>query len=332
MAVVVFYGCFMVSPGLGAEESPSGPLYQSNRFPTLLMVMTPVPHSPDPAPGRFHFNLQTDYTSVYINKQSGDYQVLTDMEIGVVTPRFSARAGKNLTFSVSVPFISYNGGFLDEILEDYHDAGHFPDYGRSSRPDNEFACVVEKNGKTWFSPEQGGFHPGDSRVDLEYSLIRHPAFAGSLMYSLKLPTGDADRGFGSGGVDQGLFALTRMTAGNFSLYLSPGVIFPQDPETRGADISYDTMYTLFTGIEYTRSRAWSFMVQLNTMTSPLENTGIDTLDDPGVELALGFTRRWDNVKASFSFCEDLSGTAPDFTVHAGIEIDFDISGKDGEKS
>jgi hypothetical protein len=85
------------------------------------------------------------------------------------------------------------------------------------------------------------------------------------------------------------------------------------------------MATLFAGLEYIYSPAWSFAAQLNTFTSPLNDTGIDTLDRPSVELAFGLTRSWGrNTRASFAFCEDLSGPAPDFTVHAGIETSFNM--------
>jgi hypothetical protein len=314
-----------LSPDTSRAEDAAGPLYQGNRYPLMFMVMTPVPKSPVLPEGRFLVRLRTDYTSVHIDRQSDRFELLTDMELGVVTPEAEMKIGDHLSLGVSVPLISYSGGFLDGILADYHKLGNFPDYGRSLRPENEFACVVKKDGRTWFEPEQHGLHVGDTRLDLTYAFPGTAAFRAALMASLKLPTGDENKGFGSGKTDAGIFLITRFTHEKIALYLHPGVIFPEDPETKGADITYRTMATLFAGLEYIKSPAWSFMAQVNTFTSPLEDTGIDTLDNPSVELALGFTRRWGrNTKASFSFCEDLSGPAPDFTVHAGVETGFDL--------
>lgn len=306
-------------------DNPSGPLYQGNRYPLMFMAMTPVPQNPDLPAGRFLVRLRTDYTSVHIDKQSENYELLTDMEIGVVTPEWVVKIGESMSLGLSIPLISYNAGFLDGPLEDYHELGNFPEYGRSLRPKNEFAFVVKKDGKTWFEADQHGLHPGDSRLDLKYALTDSGWFKSSLLTSLKLPTGDEEKGLGSGKADYGFSLLTRFTRGKIALYVNPGVIFPTNPETAGADISYKTMATLFAGLEYIRSPAWSFMAQLNTFTSPLSDTGIDTLDNPSVELALGFTRSWGRTtRASFSFCEDLSGLAPDFTVHVGVETCFDI--------
>jgi len=321
LLLVFLYFC----PLTCSAENPSGPLYQGNRYPLMFMIMTPVPHGPDIPEGRFLIRLRTDYTSVHIDKQSDDYEILTDMEIGVVTPECEMKIGEKLALGFSIPLISYNGGFLDGPLEDYHELGNFPEYGRSLRPKNEFACVVKKDGETWFEADQHGLHPGDSRVDLKYALADTGWFKGALLASLKIPTGDEDKGFGSGKVDYGFSLLTRLTRGKMALYLNPGVIFPTDPETAEADISYKTMATLFAGLEYIHSPSWSFAAQLNTFTSPLNGTGIDTLDNPSVELAIGFTRSWGrNTRVSFAFCEDLSGLAPDFTIHAGVETSFDM--------
>lgn len=309
------------SPGALAAE-PGGPLYQTNRYPLMFMVMTPVPRSPVLPEGRFQVRLRGDYTSVHIDKTSPGFELLTDMEIGAVTAEGEIRIGERMSLAVSIPLISYNSGFLDGVLEDYHDLGNFPEYGRSLRPKNEFACVVKKDGKTWFEADQHGLHPADTRLDLTYALPAGERFRSALMASLKIPTGDEDGGFGSGKYDAGLTLLTRFSFKRMAIYLNPGVIFPEDPKTQGADIRYRTMATLFAGIEYVHSPAWSFMAQVNTFTSPLENTGIDTLDDPSVELALGFVKRWGLTRASFSFCEDLSGPAPDFSVHVGVETGF----------
>lgn len=324
-ASVLLLAFLYLRPLTCMADNPVGPLNQGNRYPLMFMVMTPVPHGPNLPEGRFLVKLRTDYTSVHIDKQSESYEILTDMEIGVVTPELQMKIGENLALGFSIPLISYNGGFLDGPLEDYHELGNFPEYGRSLRPKNEFACVVKKDGETWFEAEQHGLHPGDSRCDLKYVLTGNGWFKSSLLASLKIPTGDEDKGFGSGNVDYGFSLLSQFTRGKMAFYLNPGVIFPSDPDTAGADISYKTMATLFAGLEYIYSPAWSFAAQLNTFTSPLSDTGIDTLDNPSVELALGLTRSWGrNTRASFAFCEDLSGPAPDFTVHAGIETSFNM--------
>lgn len=300
----------------------AAPLTQSDRFPLMFMVMTPEPDTPDLPDGRLNLRLDTDYTSVFINKQSQTWDVLVDMEIGVVTPGVEFRLGNRFSLGYRLPLVSMNAGFLDSPLADYHEAGHFPDYGRSLRPNNEFAYVVEKDGQPWFSPETGGLHPADSRLNLKYAVYTHPSCSAALMYSAKLPTGDRTTGLGSGRIDHGFFLLTRMSRGPMTYYLNPGLILPHDPKTKGADIQFRTMGTLFVGAQYKVRDSLSLNVQLNTFTSPLSDTGIDTLDNACVELALGLIYRLKRgLSLDVSFNEDLSGPAPDFTVHAGIHAD-----------
>jgi hypothetical protein len=308
----------------GAAGWPD-PLYQSSRFPTLFSVLVPVPRSPDLQTEKIRFTLQTDYTSVFMDRQSEHWELLTDMEITVVTPAVDIRLKPGLVLGISIPFITMMPGFFDGPLADYHKFGNFPDYGRSTRPKNEFACVIKKDGKDWFFPKTRGFHPGDTQMTLAWSMVEKQAFASTVIYTLKLPTGDSDHGFGSGGTDHGLSLLNRFTAGSFNFTLNPGVIVPSDPDTQGADIHYRTMGTLFAGVEYVWNPRWSYYVQLNTFTSPLKDTEISILDDPSVDIAFGFARTFaGGSRLSFSFCEDLSGAVPDFTVHAGFETPFDL--------
>ncbi|MBU1170613.1 MAG: DUF3187 family protein [Proteobacteria bacterium] len=303
-------------------QAGAEPLTQSSRFPLMLMVMTPEAESPTLPQGQVSLHVVTDYTSVFINKQSENWQLLADMEIGGITPGFDMRIGEHASWGYALPLVSMNAGFMDGFLADYHKAGHFPDYGRSLRPDNEFAYVVEKDGQEWFSPETGGLHPADSRLNLKYVFHKNLACSAALMYSIKLPTGDEKKGLGSGRVDHGFFLLSRMVRGPVVFYLNPGLILPHDPVTLGADVHFRTMATFFAGAEYLASENMSLNVQLNTFTSPLSGTGMETLDRPCVELAFGLVCRLrTGLSLDVSFNEDLSGPAPDFTVRAGIKAD-----------
>lgn len=308
----------LVLPGTVCAE----PLSQSTRFPLMFMVLTPEPQSPLLPDGRARFHFTADYSTVFMNKASDHWRVLADMEVGVITPGIELRMGERLSLGCAIPFVHMTAGFADSFLEDYHDLGNFPEYGRKYRPTNEFAYDVIKDDRLWFTPEKDGLHLADSRVSMKY-LFRHTGeLAVSGLISLKLPTGDEDHGFGSGKVDQGYFLLTQMSNEKGVLYLNPGLILPQDPETQGASIDFKTMACLFIGYEYRLNPAWSLNGQVNMFQSPLKDTGIAHLDQACVELALGATYRlrsrlvWD-----MSFTEDLAGPSADFTLRTGLRLD-----------
>jgi hypothetical protein len=313
----------MVIGALGCDPCGASPLPQVSRFPLLFMVMTPGAYSPDLPDNRLALSLDVDYSSVFVNKETDHWTVLMDMEMLTVTPGFELRLGSRMSLGFHLPLVGLSAGFLDRPLADYHEAGSFPDYGRSHRPHNEFAYAVEKDGRPWMDPDTGGLHTADSRLDLKYLFHHDSDRTSALLFSVKLPTGDADMGLGSGHADLGLFALNRLGRGLLIWTLSPGLIVPHDPDTLGADVRFRTMACLFAGAEVRTSELLQLNAQLNIFTSPLSHTGIDALDRPCVELGLGLA--WHlgpDLAVSLSFHEDLAGPSPDFTVRTGIRSDI----------
>ena len=306
-----------------AHAAELGPLHVQNRYPLYLMFLTPGPDTPNVIEtGRLLVSLSADYTSLYIDEQSRDWSVLMDMEMTVVDLGLTYGVTQRMNLSLKLPFISMNGGFLDKPLASYHDFFGFPDYGRPDGPVDEFGYQLTVDGDAWFDAQPGGLHPGDGVVSAKIQLAggdNAQGLCSSLLAVLKIPTGDSGHGFGSGQYDQALMILNRYRQSPLILYLNPGVILLSDPETDGADVSVNNMMTILTGIEYEASDRWSWVGQLNYLTSPLAHTGIPQLDQDSLELALGFCLSLsDRSVLEFAFCEDLTRSAPDFTVHAGI--------------
>lgn len=326
IATIVFL-CLTVNALAGYEK---GPLHVRNQFPPHLMFLTPQPDSPNVVPeDRFKFSLSADYSSVFVNETSANWSALIDMEMTVLDVSLEYGMMEYLTLSLDIPLVSMGGGFLDGFLEDYHDTFGFPNYGREKRPKNEFAYSLRKNRQEWFSAESGGLHLADGSISAKLSLVdeetglfqkaRFSSTSVSLAYTLKIPVGDEDRGFSSGGPDHGFSVLSQFRFSSFALYLNPSVIFLSDPQTSGPDISVNTIFGIFAGGEYALSDSWTLAAQLNYYTSPFENTGISQLDDDSLELGLGFTcELTPAMSLEFAFCEDLTHSVPDFNIHARV--------------
>ncbi|QTA92766.1 DUF3187 family protein [Desulfonema magnum] len=317
---VILFVCLTMS----AWATEKGPLRVRNQFPPHLMFLTPLPDSPRLMQrNQLSVSLSADYASVFVNAESEDWTALMDTEMTVLDVSFEYGVTEYLTLSLEVPLISMNDGFLDGFLEDYHNMLGVPNYGRENRPKNEFAYVLQKEGQDWFKSESGGCHPGDSSVSLKIPLAdeKEPflPWSLSLSYTLKIPTGDEDHGFGSGGFDHGVFLFSQFNLSPFVLYLNPGFIFLTDPETSGPEISVNNIFALLIAGEYIFNDQWTLSAQFNYYTSPFENTGIRSLDDDSLELAVGFTRELTSAMTlEFAFCEDLSRSEPDFNVHTRL--------------
>ena len=95
---------------------------------------------------------------------------------------------------------------------------------------------------------------GDSLVGLKYRLLDEadtvPAVLGAL--TVRLPTGDEDRGLGAGEVDVGLLAVASKTFGPVNLTGNAGYTFV----TRDRELEF---WALAAAIEYRATAAWSLL-------------------------------------------------------------------------
>jgi len=67
------------------------------------------------------------------------------------------------------------------------------------------------------------------------------------------------------------------------------------------------------------------MGQFNFATSPFHHTGIEQMDQNSLELALGFAVSISrDMVFEFAFSEDLTRTAPDFTIHGALRYEFGL--------
>ena len=311
------------------QGTEMGPLHARQRYPLYLMFLIPEPDSPRLIDkGRFGSSLSIDYTSIYIDETSEEWSALLDMEMTVVDLSLTYGLTRCVNISLAVPWISLNDGFLDNTLADYHGLFGFPNYGKEDGPVDEFGYQITTGDDAWFDAQSGGMHLGDSVVSAKIQLVNsgmNKGLTSSLLLAFKIPTGDETHGFGSGGIDKGLILLNQYGMVPLILYLNPCFVSLSDPETQGADIHVNDMLTLLAGIEYNVSDTCSLMGQFNFVTSPFHHTGIAQMDQDSLELALGFAVcMMDDMIFEFAFSEDLTRTAPDFTVHGAIRYEFGL--------
>jgi len=309
---------------LATAARAEGPLHVRNQFPPHLMFLKPVPDTPSLLPRKgLKISVSSDYAAVFINETSENWAALIDMEMTVLNFSLEYGITEYLTLSADAPLVSMNRGFTDGFLEDYHSTFGFPNYGRETRPKNEFAYSLKKNGAELFQAKSGGLHLTDMRLSAKVSLPNAGQIKSALSYTLKVPTGDYEQGFGSNGFDHGFSLLSEFQISPFTFRLNPSVIFLSEPETAVADVSVNhSILGLFAGSEYAFSKSLNLLAQLNYYTAPFEDTGIDQLDTDSLELAVGFIYEFTpSVSLEFAFCEDLTHSAPDFNIHLGVKIE-----------
>ena len=85
------------------------------------------------SPGASSFEFNLFYSSIFLRETEDRFATRLDGE--VLRTELTYRRGLigPLEFSVSIPLLYMNHGFLDRFIENYHKAFGFPDAGRSMR-------------------------------------------------------------------------------------------------------------------------------------------------------------------------------------------------------
>ena len=141
-----------------------------------------------------------------------------------------------LELGIDVPVVAHTDGFLDPLIESWHDLWGMSNANRTG-PDNELSFLYERSGMEPFVLDDGSAGIGDVRVTAAVPLRLErlsPASTMALKAGLKLPTGDAEKLHGSGAADLSL-AVYYSTLAPFGLErldisAHAGVLFTGDSD------------------------------------------------------------------------------------------------------
>src|SRR5574340_1438395 len=155
--VIILFLC----PAIGF--SFEGPFQVKNQFPLFFYLDAPVFES---AVNESSFSLSVSHSSVFMMKNSADWTVNLDMEVTELNLKYKRDIPDFFEIGIEVPVLNFSSGFMDGFLNSYHDTFGFPDYGRKTRPDNEFLYEVKKNGSVVAKAEDGRPGLGDIRLTI----------------------------------------------------------------------------------------------------------------------------------------------------------------------
>src|SRR5690606_33387262 len=95
-------------------------------------------------------------------------------------------------------------GFLDGLVEEWHEALGMPQSGRDALPRDRLRFFYARGSRALVDLRDATGGVGDVRLLAAWPLVQRERLATSLRASLKLPTGDAGRLLGSGAADLAL--------------------------------------------------------------------------------------------------------------------------------
>lgn len=280
--------------------------------------------------GRLSATLSLDLASNFVQAASTNEELLLDGESSVTSLGLRYGLGRNLEFSVDLPYVSHDGGFLDGFIEGWHDTFGLPQGDRPQAPEGRLDYHYNRNGATLLSLAEPASGWGDLRLNAAWQLVREggskPGY-GSLQLSLKLPTGDSDKLLGSGSTDLALsiagqrqwptaYGPTFVYAALGGMLMSQGDILPDQQRSSAWFGSFALGWA-----------PWNWMalkLQADGHTAFYDDSQLDELTRDSIQLAMGGTLLFsEGTSLDLAVSEDIIvDTAPDVSFHIALRHVF----------
>lgn len=208
--------------------------------------------------GQMQFQFDATLSSHFIVNETRSEQLVLDGESYVGDFRF--RYGfKSLELEVTLPWLSYQRGFMDGIIQDFHKAFGMPNGDRHKFRDYQFELNYQGiDSHALMQPEQG---LGDIRVSLGFQLQQTVDYQHALHTQIKLPTGDSDKWLGSGSTDVAVYTTHRWQRNAWriegqigALWMDKADILPNQRESvagfLGLSVGYELWQNLYAILQW----------------------------------------------------------------------------------
>ncbi|MEK7308047.1 MAG: DUF3187 family protein [Nitrospirota bacterium] len=294
-----------------------GPFQVKNQYPIFIHADQPYLEK---ASMENSLSFSVSHSSTYTVQNSGNWTINLDMEITEINLRYKRIINDIVEFGMDVPVVVFSGGFMDGFLESYHDTFGFPDYGRSSRPHNEFLYEVRRDGRLVVEGETG-VGLGDIRISLKTPLISSNGFNLSVKGDVELPSGRAKKGYGNGNVDMGISVLADKSISDAVMtYWNFGAVFPGDVKGHET-VNLENFIYGGAGLEAALNENFSLLAQVQGQSSIYPETDLLAVDREAYLLVVGGRFYEGNGSLEFSLSEDISESgAPDFIITLTYKI------------
>lgn len=305
-----------------------GPLPTRNQHPVSLTFLHMRPRRAVALePGQWEASVQGAYTSIYEAEVGAGQTVQMDGEIAHTAVRLRRGLGAHTDLEVEFAAAFASGGFLDSVVNHFHDWFGLPDQGRSDTEDDQNAMVLRRRGREIYALEEDTVGFGDVPVVLTHQIRVEDerGAAVAVRAGVELPTGDEDQGFGNGALDYGFGVLAERTRGRWTFTGALDVTFTGQPDAwSDADVEANDLGHVQFGVEYRWHDRLSLLGQLFLTSGMTDDYDIEEFGTEIFDLAIGAA--WGGPTGArwfAAFQEDLiAATGPDFGVAVGVTWGF----------
>ena len=271
--------------------------------------------------GQFRLESFLEYGSSQTASQGRDWRAQHDLETLRWTWSASLGLTDDLELGIHLPFTYASSGFLDEFIDDFHSSTGLEE---SRRPRDAFTDFAARDGTVFAGTTEDELELADLSLSLKYAFLEDSRDGIGLATrgAIDLPTGDSDRGFGSGGVEASLGLLAEKHVGPCSLYMTVDALFQGTPTMyRRAGVRLEPV-VLSGGVAVElRLVDWLVpVVQVHYAQSLFRDGRGERFEHDRIQGSLGF---WipivDDVDLQLGLVEDLlSAATPDVSFFLGL--------------
>jgi len=194
-----------------------------------------------------------------------------------------------LEIGIEAPYVWHRAGFLDSIIDSWHDFFGLPDGPRGMRQQDQLEIFYADSQATLIDANSDVSGIGDIRILAGWLLSGKNGSSTALRLSFKLPTGDSDKLLGSGGTDisvglasdvSGLWGKTKLSG-----FYRANVTHLGKPDLL-ADRYNDFVGQLSFGLGYQAHRNVDLRLQ-SRIRSAVYDSEIDSLGAMAISLTFG---------------------------------------------
>ncbi|WP_145202338.1 DUF3187 family protein [Planctomycetes bacterium Poly30] len=317
-----------VSSMPGRSDSPRAVV----RGPIPTRVMQPAGMIfPIPRPRRAavldsgELELRTDltYSSVFESRGRLASEARFDGEIARASAQLAYGVGGGAEITIEPSVIFASSGFLDHIVNDFHRFTGFAGGGRDRVENDQYEMQLARDGVIAWSLEEDQILLADLPVSWT-QVIREEDQDGptlSVRVTVELPTGDEDRGSGSGGLDVGAGVLLERSIGRWTFTGGlDGMQADQPKRFRDAGITVRSLLLASGGVEYRWSNKTSLLFQTVLQMPLTRDLPFEEINKEILDLGFGISRDLSRgTRLILSFHEDaVAASGPDASVYAGL--------------
>jgi hypothetical protein len=331
ISILIALSLMLTPVCLQAGSMEIRPFHTQNQSPlSHIFGLPPMGEALVLAPGVRDVRLSLDLANHYTNHSAANESVLLDGEttrLGLVLrygilPDFEA--------GVEIPYLLQGGGFLDGFIINYHSTFGFPQGGRDQAPRDRLLYRYSKNNTDLLKVDQGGSGLGDLRLNAAWQLYNgkgSDARLLSLRGSLKLPTGDSGRLYGSGSYDGALWLTAcadfALAGGRLALFGAAGAMgMTQGNVIREQQNNWAGFGSL--GIGWSPLSWLVLKIQTDAHTPFFRDSSLRELSANAAQLVFGATvALTKNLSLDVGISEDIIvNTAPDVVFHVSLGATF----------